>query len=360
MFETAERINELLERVGIPLKLAHLQECVSLIWIAVAEGLLNERIEGIIRPVQGKASLEQVKVGNIRLLLDWLSEILGVSLSHIEPELLVRMDEKMILFMTEIFESLCETLDKQHVGDASSVVGDASNISNGQENIRLESSGVHTEPRLIRQAEGVGPVRSNRREEEDSFFFDEVSSIHSKSINQDWILDPSIMNQEGFKEESSSRNKTNSSASNIQSKSRVSSDSSRSKRKRPPSQLEPDFTLSFAKDDVQEFIDKQDLLSYSTLGHFRKSNDESDDASEGDAVDNMPYLASILKSNSQKPAKETQVQKMVKSMNAQNKKLKLEIQATQSRLNKKPKLNAVKTIMNASNTLIKVGFPFIF
>lgn len=169
-----EKVNLLLKRVGLnEICLESVQECVPSVWVAIAEGLLNERIPGIQRPEEPQSSPDY-KIDNMSVLLSWLSEIFQIDISHIKPVNLVLSDSKTVYFMAEIFEALMHVVD------------------------------------------------------EDEIFNDDISSISPKSIGNRSLIT-------------------------------IEDSSTSSKRKRKLRARGPEVSISLAKDDIQEFIDQQDM-----------------------------------------------------------------------------------------------------
>ncbi|XP_029456617.1 centrosomal protein of 95 kDa isoform X2 [Rhinatrema bivittatum] len=112
--------NDLLSKCHIDRCIKKLSECDGLMFVALYEAILGERVPDFI-PVSRN---QEDDAHNIQAVIDSLAlDYLQVSLSHITGENIVKGDKESIKNLLEIFDGLLEYLTEQ-ISEASSRIGD--------------------------------------------------------------------------------------------------------------------------------------------------------------------------------------------------------------------------------------------
>lgn len=115
-------MNRLLESVaGIPLSIHSLDDCVPSLWVALTESLFDIKLAGIYKShqhlAQGKKQdQENINkaglISNSRLVLDTLSELLELDLSHLSAEALANGNPQESKFLIDILYQLAGLMGK--------------------------------------------------------------------------------------------------------------------------------------------------------------------------------------------------------------------------------------------------------
>ncbi|KAI9205420.1 uncharacterized protein BJ171DRAFT_502060 [Polychytrium aggregatum] len=184
--DSIDLVNDLLERIRIPLRIQRLDQCVPALWVTLFEGLFQTRLKGIDRysthggrgaSDREQQALREASISNVRIVLRELGHgILQTELPHLSAEALVDFDVESILDIIEIFSELARVLDSSRADPASLQGGSGSwtlapseipsdhpmdRISSSQSQSQLQSSpssssavSAHTHPTKRRRPTG--------------------------------------------------------------------------------------------------------------------------------------------------------------------------------------------------------------
>ncbi|KAJ3102889.1 hypothetical protein HK100_004294 [Physocladia obscura] len=102
--------NRLLGQIGVSVRVQHVRECVSSLFVALFEGLLRVRLPGIIRNTSDRAT----KINNIQVVVMAMeTEVLAKhgSLAHIDPACVVDGYEDTLCNLLALFTDLADALE---------------------------------------------------------------------------------------------------------------------------------------------------------------------------------------------------------------------------------------------------------
>lgn len=80
---TIDRINEMLEYIGLSVRIDFLSDAVSSLWISLFEGIVQARLPNIHRPPPFLSSTS--KLHNLEVLTETLESLFKIPKNHIKP-----------------------------------------------------------------------------------------------------------------------------------------------------------------------------------------------------------------------------------------------------------------------------------
>ncbi|OAJ38932.1 hypothetical protein BDEG_22822 [Batrachochytrium dendrobatidis JEL423] len=187
----ASRINALLARIRVPITISSLSECVSSLWVALLEGLLETRLSAIIRIPDTHGSETSTLTRASRLqnaqAVIWAleQEILHIDLPHIKSENIVDGDSRTLIDLVTIIWEISQALESSSVRDSDNLDSLPAH-SLQQQNVDTETNhSQHDDKAIMGLIEDISTIDSR-----DSVSFEKDSAeypIHRT------LLPPSVM-----------------------------------------------------------------------------------------------------------------------------------------------------------------------
>ena len=168
LMSTLDQINAFLGELEIPLQLEALEECVPLLWVAIAETLLKREIPGIIRTVDPGLSLPErisQKKTNLETLFRFFKDNLNISFSRVNVVDIIRTNESTIQTLITFFMELKRIIEKsEQEGYKETLFSDISSIHEEEPEFSLGTSALFSPPGRFQETESEGEIEETKEE----------------------------------------------------------------------------------------------------------------------------------------------------------------------------------------------------